>query len=93
MVKMVLIGLVTDSKCRSVHTCLRECKMLFLERSVRRVIDNNTRLQFILIGDRRKDDALAAEAHKIILCHYQSEDENNCHVGDENIENESGPPA
>ena len=90
---MVLIGLVTDLKCWSVHTYLRECKMLFLERSVRRVVDNNTRLQFILVGDSRKDDALAAEAHKIILCHYHDEDKNNYHVGGENIENESGPPA
>ena len=66
--------------------------MLFLERSVRRVVDNNTRLQFILVGDRREDGALAAKAHKITLCHYHGEDEINYHVGGENTGNESEPP-
>ena len=76
MTKMVLIGLVTDSKCRPVQTYLRECQMFFLVRSVRRVGDNNKRLQFILVDGRCKDDALANKAHKRVLCHYHGEGEN-----------------
>ena len=67
MAKMTLIGFFTDSRCRPVRTYLKDHAMLFLERSVRRVIDNDERLKFILVADRRKDDALAAKAHTIIL--------------------------
>ena len=71
LAKMTLIGFFTDSRCRPMRTYLKDHDMLFLERSVRRAIDNDERLKFILVADRRKDDTLAAEAHTIILRHYR----------------------
>ena len=78
MVKMTLIGFFTDSRCRPVRTYLKDHDMIFLERSVRRVINGNERLKHILVADRRKEAALAAEAHAIILQHYRvAENEEN----------------
>ena len=62
---------------RSRQVYLHDHEMGFLRESLRRLIGSEVRLQYILIGRRRRDQNLVAEATAIIQRHFRSQNTEN----------------
>ena len=53
MIKIMAIGLFSDSRCRTIHGYLLAHDMDFLYDSLRNYINSSQRLKYILLGKRR----------------------------------------
>lgn len=77
MVKFVTLDLFMDQECRSIYKFCTDTEMEFLRHSVSRLINSDKRLKYIMVGERRRNTELLAEAVGIIeRCYPSKEGEN-----------------
>ena len=66
LLRMTVLGLVRDAHNRSVYSYLSDNQLLNLRTSLERFVNSDTRLKYIVTGNRRADPALRREAVDIV---------------------------
>ena len=87
---MMLIGLFQDRECQPLQSYLAAHNMEFMRWKLRKIIDSNERLKYIMLRQRRKDPRLVREALDIIRGLKDDSDSNKKHNNDDsNKENQN----
>ena len=66
LLRMTVLGLVRDAHNRSIYSYLSDNQLLNLRTSLERFVNSDTRLKYIVTGNRRADPALRREAVDIV---------------------------